>query len=202
MKYFLLFSTMILFLTYACKKSTPTPPATNSNLLCDGKGGSDLFPLSVGNYWTYTIKKNGVIQPKKCKIEVLKDSFTNGNTYFFLTDSSNQLFGAWRFYRKDTGSHTQFFMPGYNEATEIVRAPAKNQTWGSLFYSRVTVNTNASLKTSSCSYTGLIHANEMDGGIVKNRRYYKKGLGLVYIMGYGPMAGDSTEFILTDVRIK
>jgi hypothetical protein len=203
MKYFLIGCSLCLFLILGCKKKTEDTPVKNTNVLCDGKGGSDLFPLSIGNYWVYTLKKNGVIQPNKAKIVVLKDSFTNGKAYFFLTDSSNQMFNGSRFFRKDTGNHTQFYITGYNEATEVLNAPSDKQMWGSLFYTRVAVNLNASLKTSSCNYKGLVQANEMDGGFVKNRRYYKKGLGLVYLVApNAPMSGDSIEYILTDARIK
>lgn len=183
----------------ACKKSDPIVPSPN-NLICDGIGNSDLFPLNVGNYWTYIVKKTGVPNPELTKIEVYNDSFYYGQNYFFLTDSSEQMFGASRFYRKDTGGHTMFMITGYSEAIEILKSPALNQSWNSLFYSRKVVNQNASIKTSSCNYTGLIQVNEMDGGFIRSRRYYKKGLGLVYSVS--PKGGDSVEFILTDVRIK
>ncbi|MBS3916052.1 MAG: hypothetical protein KG003_16270 [Bacteroidetes bacterium] len=199
MKNTLLFSLLLVF-AFACKKNPP--PSKDTNLLCEGNGSADLFPLSVGNYWTYTVKKNGVVQPKVAKILVLKDSVYYGKDYFYLTDSNQMMFGSWRFYRKDTGNHTKFVIPGYSETMEIKKSPALNESWISFFYGRKAVNLNASLKTDNCSYTGLIQVNETDGGPIKDRRYYKKGLGLVYVVyPNSPMAGDSTEYILKDVRI-
>ncbi len=202
MKNLYIASLCLLLFTYGCKKSE-SKPDSNTNVLCDGNGSSDLYPLNIGNYWKYKVIITGVVQPKPAKIEILKDTISGGKKYFFLTDSSNQMFGASRFYRKDTGNHTLYFFSSYNEAVDIVKSPSKNQTWNSIFYSRVAVNLNASLKTSACNYTGLIQVNEMNGGSIKTRLYYKKGLGLVYsVSPNAPMNGDSVEYILTDARIK
>lgn len=181
---------MMAFLAIAsqltnCKKDdddddddTPT-----TNVLCDGKGGNVWMPIDSTNNWTYSYTIAGISQGNP----VLTAGTTaehDGNTYRVITDGSGGMMLLVDYeVREDASTHDLYKWYDFygEEWLEIPGSPTLNQEWPIYVnHTRKVTNLNASLSTSSCSYTGLLEIQDLDANQQTVRTYYyKKGLGLV-----------------------
>ncbi|MBC7426828.1 MAG: hypothetical protein H7321_09865, partial [Bacteroidia bacterium] len=151
----------------------------------------------------YSVSENGVYQFNNTDIQVLKDSFINGHQYAAIADSSYRIYSGMRFLRQDGSTKNIYF---YNsdstmEYMEIPGEPAMGQTWKYFNLSKNVTNLSASIKTNYCNYSGLLEISDFDGVTLKAKRYYKKGLGLIYSV-YPDGVNEGRVFSISKVRLK
>lgn len=204
----------ILLLLPFCKKAETKPeettPPKTTTLLCDGNGNSDYFPFKLGNRWVYIYKDNGVLVANENPVSYSSGFSLKKNTYLTYTDSGSghKLYPIPFYIAKDSANNTVQYESFYQKDFVLVPvAPKLNETWTVASSAiRKIANLNASVKTDACSYTGLLQINHYPAGSGPNdsplyRYYYKKGLGLVYVI-HNPSQVDSSEWMLSNVTIK
>ena len=165
--------------TQSCKKSssstpapTTTPPATS--VICNGNGTTSYYPLTASNAWHYK-NTSGTSYDDTVGATVTFGAFS----YFTIVN----IQGGNNYYlRKAANGDIMAYDGTGADVLYIPNAPTTNQTWAcsaGFGTSRKVVNTNASISTSSCSYTGLLQIQDISSGTVYETFYYKKGIGMV-----------------------
>jgi hypothetical protein len=178
-------SAMLLFLgVYSCKKTDPPPPPPPPvvNYLCDGTGQSTYYPLKTGYKWDYNETGSGT-----SFYEVNLNKTFGGHTYFEVKFKSS-VDNINYYYRNDSvGNTIRYYEPDLAEYMYIPINPVMGQTIATYTTGgkRVVSGVNQTITTSSCTYTGLLKIDDINGsGVGVDTWYYKKGLGAVQSMGY------------------
>ena len=200
--YMMAFLAMAMQLTDCKKKEDDDEDEPTTNTLCDGKGGNAWMPLDSTNHWDFEFTIAGMHQGSPTLTSY--DHTTHGtHTYRRITDDSFMMYPDDYELREDASTHNIYKYNDNNgqEYLEVPGSPTLNQTWSlSSSYSRKITSLNATLTTSSCSYTGLLEMTEYDGSMdVTNVYYFKKGLGLVKKAQPG---GFGNVYVLTGVGLK
>lgn len=151
----------------------------NQKYLCDGNGSANYFPLKLNNRWDFKGNGNGddywwiaedTVVFNSIKYFALGFYYEGGwqyNTLYFRIATNNDV------YRYETNDG--------NEYLHIPASPTVNQQWTTYGDIKKVISTNASLTTSKCSYTGLLHiGNYNSNGTLIYEEYFKKGTGKVY----------------------
>ena len=202
---------MMAFLAMAsqitnCKKEDKddddddTPAA---NVLCDGKGGSSWMRLDSANSWTYTWSLDGQNFPISPKLVVGETTEHDSMTYRLLVDSDNNMLSYDYELREDATTHDlyQYYFSG-EEFLVVPGSPTLNQSWTTVTnWTRKVTSVSASVSSHDCNYTGLLEITEYDANMeIKNKYYYKKGLGLV--KWTRPSQIGEEAFVLSAVSLK
>lgn len=178
-------------LIYSCQKDsattpapvpTPTPPA--ANVLCDGNGTNDYFPLKLNNKWIH--KDDGM---NYITTTAISNVIYNTYTYYKITYTvgSGGTLGT-EYLRKaangDIMAHVSY-SPIDSETVYIPANPIVGQVlpWPLISSTaiRKIISTNATFTSSTCTYTNCLKMQfftspTATGG---STYYYKKGIGLV-----------------------
>lgn len=149
-------------------------PACPVNTLCDGNSSSTFWPMALGNHWFL----NGDNQ-NDVEIDIIDTVTYNSNKYY----EHEENLGATYYLRPATNGDIMIYKSSDNtEHLFIPASPTTNQEWNypiSFYTKRKVINTNASLTTSSCSYSGLLQIQVYTSSGPAATYYYKKGLGMV-----------------------
>jgi hypothetical protein len=185
---------LILLVVAACKKKEPDPTCSDGiqnqsetgvdcggpcaacpSTLCDGNGTTSWFPLALNNSWFY--KGSGSNQ--------FTDNITGTQVYgSFTYHKIENTLGGTNYLRQASNGDIMI----YNSATSteylyVPGSPTVNQTWTfpmQFSATRKVISTNATLTTSTCTYTGLLKIQNFNGtGGGETVMYFKKGLGMV-----------------------
>jgi hypothetical protein len=194
----LLIALSVLILS-SCKKdsndATPATPAVNK--LCDGNGGSSWMPLDSTDSWTYHFTIGGIAQ--NSPTVVVTGHQTRGGKLYAVTHDDSNLFQFDDKYLREDASHNLYYFDTNDntEYLEVPGSPTMNQSWayGSGGHTRKVTSLTGAIATTGCNYTGLLEISDLSSsGVVQNKFYYKKGLGLVY--------STSTSFIMTVLSLE
>lgn len=185
---------MAIALSTGCKKddnstdnntNNPTNPTVNQ--LCDGKGTNSYLPLVQQNSWEWKQQGSGNIV-HKWKVNGTQ-TFNSVNYLKMNIVWDSGLTETERYFRAASNGDVYQYSTYYGAGQEFLYVPASptlNQQWdypvsGSSQGTgkRKVTSVNASITTSSCSYTGLVTIAEYSGSSLITTYYYKKGLGLV-----------------------
>jgi len=169
----------IAVLQQSCKKDKdddedPTP-VVPVNVICDGNGTTDYFPLALSNSWYYNGSGSNDFTSSISTTEV-----HGGQTYFVVTST----LGGTDYLRKAAnGDIIEYRSGSGTEVLLIPGSPTVNQSWAYTSLSvttRKVISINATLTTDDCSYTGLLKIQEFDASEVGHAvYYYKKGVGMI-----------------------
>ena len=183
----------------SCKKSssstpapTTTPPPATS-VICNGNGTTSNYPLAANNTWHYKDASGNTFD------NTVGSTVTYGAYTYFIVSSTQ---GGTLYLRQAANGDIMAYDGSNADVLYIPAAPTVNQTWqcqtGFGYYRKV-VSTNASLTTSSCSYTGLLEIQDLNsiGGSVFGQFYYKKGVGDVSDWQSSP----GTTFLLSTLTL-
>lgn len=179
---FFLITIISFFLLTSCKKHIPDIP---ENILCNGNGQSNYFPLAVGNKWSYI--ENGSAESYE---EIIGTATHNNKNYFnlkFTQQSTTHNIFLRMAPNGDIYSH-------YADSLEFLFIPA-NPAVGQVICTypidtnistRVVMAINEKCEISGCVYFGVLKIQDYNqGGTAYTTYYYKKGLGLVQAVNWG-----------------
>jgi hypothetical protein len=203
--YLLLICLSIVVFIAGCKKKKSEEPApttlTPPNYICSGNGTNSYYPLTLSNSWTYSSKKDGVIQPETFTEKVKGYKTFGAYTYSVNVGRTDTTTSS--YYREDA-YYKDIYSYNTDTGTEyllIPGTPVLNQSWPVKYglTSKVT-NLSATISTSSCTYTGLLEITDYNGSsVIMVKTYYKKGLGRVYTQSI--FSGRTYEEFLSTVTL-
>lgn len=159
-----------------------------SNPTCDGHDtNTDLFPLIQGTQWRY----DQVGTSQDYYVEITGTTDINSVTY--ITADWSQFGGnitGTKKYRVDTNGDV-YYRSGANDYMEIPANPTVGQSWVDEYtVTHQVVDVNASLTTSTCSYSGCVKILNDYTNTPDTYTYYKAGIGMI----------KSEDFTLKDLQ--
>jgi hypothetical protein len=168
---------LLLFLTFACKKTT-IEPSTVAN---ETEG---LFlPTKVNSTWTYD---TGVVKSVITITNNYKSVF--GKQYNEYTMVYNSV-SSKAYYAYSKKEYTSLYTDtaGSQEITYLKESPALGQKWNDtiavassqVIYKYEVLETNASVNNVTVSFSNVVHVKLSIGSTYTNDAYYVKGVGLV-----------------------
>ena len=167
---------LLLFLTFACKKTTePSPIATETEGL--------FLPTKVNSTWTYD---TGVVKSVITITNNYKSVF--GKQYNEYTMVYNSVTSkAYYAYSKKEYTSLYTDTAGSQEITYLKESPALGQKWNDtitvassqVVYKYEVLETNASVNKGTVSFSNVVHVKLSIGSTYTNDAYYAKGVGLV-----------------------
>ncbi|MBI5541372.1 MAG: hypothetical protein HY951_15005 [Bacteroidia bacterium] len=179
---FILTITVFCFLLTSCKKQIPDIP---ENVLCNGNGQTNYFPLAIGNKWSYI--ENGSAESFE---EIIGTSTYNNKNYFNLKFTQQSTIHHLFLRMAPNGDIYSY----YSDSLEFLFIPA-NPAIGQVICtypidtnisSRVVMAINEKCEIGGCIYFGVLKIQDYNqGGTAYTTYYYKKGLGLVQAVNWG-----------------
>lgn len=185
---------------YGCKKKEETPATTCSDgiqnqgetgvdcggpcsacppppsVICNGNGSASYWPLAAGNNW-YLDGTGG----NDIDLTVASGVATHNSLTYFVVNEN--LGGSFELRTAANGDIMRYNPSDNTEYLYIPASPANNQSWTypmDFSATRKVINTNASVTTSKCSYTGCLQIQHFDAsGNPGVTDYYKKGVGMI-----------------------
>lgn len=174
-----LFIAIIAVIIPSCKKKTtdptPTPVVTPANVICDGNGSTDYYPLVLNNTWHYKDSGSNAFD------NTVTGTVTYGSFTYFVV--ANTLGGTMYLRKASSGDIMAYNSSTSSEVLFIPASPTTGQTWAytlEFAATRKVISTSTSFSTSSCSYTGCLKIQLFNAsGVGKDVIYYKKGVGMI-----------------------
>lgn len=158
----------------SCKDDKDDDPALPpASVLCDGKGSLSFMPLKLNNEWTLSTTGNAVT------LSVI-DTMTDAGLKIYNVVSS--LGGGATYYQAPNGDVKIYQFSSADYVLYVPVNPVAGQTWSYLVdncTTRKVINTNATVVTPACTYTGCVMIQQFNGATLKRTEYFKRGLGLV-----------------------
>ena len=170
-----------LFSITSCKKHFPDIP---ENILCNGNGENNYFPLKIGNTWDYSEYGS-----PNSNTQIIGDTLLNEKQYFIVKD--NQQNSENIYLRMATNGDIFSY---YSDSLEFLYIPA-NPAIGQVICtypnsnsisSRRVLAINETREIGGCVYFGVIKIQDYNqSDVAYTTYYYKKGLGLVESLTWG-----------------
>jgi hypothetical protein len=164
-----------------CPNDTITPPPADQ--LCTGDGSSALLPLTIGNYWQYTVSSG-----QWFNLTITESVALLGNNYFKM-ETGGQFGPIVDYFRTDGAGvvyHLQSDVSGTPTGTEYVFADPgaiPGTGWpvvANAVDSVALISDGGTLVSQNgCTYTNVSVFEQYQAGVMTSNRQMQPGLGTV-----------------------